>query len=246
MIRLRFFAGWAIMLLFVWQSGYWKVLSAVFAMMSLHEGAHALCACLLGCPVSGFDIYPFGFCARMETMGYGSVYREMVILAVGPMMHLLYPAILHLLTAGGAISVSFCEYLGMMNRSILLFNLLPILPLDGGRLLSSLVHLCVPYARAQRLSLLVSACGIALVTLAGWMPGIAGTLTLLVLGVRTLRQRTQLSIDRLRFYRYRQAHPFYGRSCIHAHQDLYRMRTNYIREGSRVLSEAQWLRRFFG
>ena len=89
MIRLRFFAGWAIMLLFVWQSGYWKVLLAVFAMMSLHEVAHALCACLLGCPVSGFDIYPFGFCARMETMGYGSVYREMVILAVGPMMHLL-------------------------------------------------------------------------------------------------------------------------------------------------------------
>ena len=130
MIRLRFFAGWAIMLLFVWQSGYWKVLLAVFAMMSLHEGAHALCACLLGCPVSGFDIYPFGFCARMETMGYGSVYREMVILAVGPMMHLLYPAILQLLAAGGAISVSFCEYLGMMNRSILLFNLLPILPLQ--------------------------------------------------------------------------------------------------------------------
>ena len=164
MIRLRFFAGWAIMLLFVWQSGYWKVLLAVFAMMSLHEGAHALCACLLGCPVSGFDIYPFGFCARMETMGYGSVYREMVILAVGPMMHLLYPAILHLLAAGGAISVSFCEYLGMMNRSILLFNLLPILPLDGGRLLSSLVHLSVPCWSLQ-----VSSC------LWHWLDGCRGS-----------------------------------------------------------------------
>lgn len=246
MIRLRYRACWPFMLLFVWLSGYWKIMTAIFVMMSLHEGAHALAALLLGYSLQGIDVCPFGFCARMEAMGYGSVYREMLILAAGPLMHLCYPMMFGLFASWGIISPSFCAYLIMMNRAVLLFNLLPILPLDGGRIASSLLHLLLPYAKAQRCSLLFSMAAILWVGVLGWMDNLAGVCTLVLLWIGEWLRWRQLLQDRLYFYRYRRQHPFHGRSCVHVHQDLYRMRKNYIREGSALLDEQSWLARFLG
>ena len=41
---------WAAMMLFTWFSGCWKVLLAIFLMMSLHEAAHCLAAMLVHVP----------------------------------------------------------------------------------------------------------------------------------------------------------------------------------------------------
>lgn len=243
MIRLRLLPCWGIVLLFVWISGYWKIFTAIFLMMSLHECAHMGMAHLCGYSFSHMDIFPFGFCAQIDAMGYGSVYRELLILLAGPCMHLFYPLLFDFLVSWGCISFAFCEYLLMLNRSILWFNLLPILPLDGGRIFSECFHLCLPYAKAQRLSLWFSLLMIFVVFVIGWMGNLIGWLTLFVLAIQIRNRLRCILQDRYHFYRYRYHHPFVGRPFLHEHQDLYRMRLNYIMENDRVIEEHVWLRR---
>ena len=85
---------WAAMMLFAWFSGCWKVLLAIFLMMSLHEAAHCLAAMLVHCPVRRVRIYPFGLCAQIDEISYVSVGSALFILAAGPCMHLLFPFLL--------------------------------------------------------------------------------------------------------------------------------------------------------
>ena len=85
---------WAAMMLFAWFSGCWKVLLAIFLMMSLHEAAHCLAAMLVHCPVRRVRICPFGLCAQIDEISYVSVGSALFILAAGPCMHLLFPLLL--------------------------------------------------------------------------------------------------------------------------------------------------------
>lgn len=245
MIRLRLPAVWLIVLLFSYCSGYWKILTAVFIMMSLHECAHVAAACAVGYRTEGIDVFPFGLCARISAVGHGNVYRELCILVAGPCVHLLYPLFIRLLISADMISKSFADYLIQMNCSMLFFNLLLILPLDGGRILSSLLHLLFPYALAQRITLIISFATIAVLPVSGYMANAAGWITLAVLLLQEIvRWQGQLE-DRMEFYRYRLHHPYKGPVCIHDHHDLYRMRTNYLHFGNKNVPEKEWLKQLF-
>ncbi|MEI3146925.1 MAG: site-2 protease family protein [Merdibacter sp.] len=72
------------------------------------------------------------------------------------MMHLLFPFPASAMASCSLISVSFAGYLMEINQAMLLFNLLPVVPLDGGRIMQTLFHLWLPYAEAQRLGVLCS------------------------------------------------------------------------------------------
>lgn len=245
MIRLRLPIVWLIVLLFSYCSGYWKILTAVFVMMSLHECAHVAAACAVGYKTEGIDVFPFGFCAKISSVGHGNVYRELLILLAGPSVHLLYPLFISLLMSADVISKPFADYLIQMNFSMLFFNLLLILPLDGGRILSSLLHLFFPYALAQRITLIISFNAIAVLLFSGYMANAAGWITLVILLLQEIaRWQGQLE-DRLEFYRYRLHHPYSGPICIHDRHDLYRMRTNYLRFGNKTIQEKEWLRQLF-
>lgn len=244
-IRFRLRWLWAAVLLFAAVSGYWKVLLAVFVMMSLHEGAHCLMALWLGCPIDGVCLYPFGLCAQLDTIDHGSVWRALLILSAGPCMHLIFPLGFDLLTGMDVISVGFAEYLRLLNRSILLFNLLPIIPLDGGRIAQTVLQLFVPYGLALRLGVLVSFLTIIFVWVSGWMDNAAGFLTLCILSIQEIGQYRGILEKRMAFYHYRLTHPFIGRRKRHTHSDLYRQRQNMLYHNGVYQEEREWLKEMF-
>jgi Zn-dependent protease/CBS domain-containing protein len=108
-----------------------------FASILLHELGHALQAQRDGVAIDGITLWVFGGVARMrgEPPSPGA---ELRIAAAGPAVSLAlgvtFVCIAELLPIpAGADGVVF--WLGQMNLSLLVFNLLPAFPLDGGRVL---------------------------------------------------------------------------------------------------------------
>ncbi len=112
-----------------------------FASLLLHELGHAVQARREGMEIDGITLWLFGGVARFKGM-FPSAGAEFRIAIAGPLVSLA----LGLLFALGAWAISTREsidgvaaWLGYINLTLLAFNMLPALPLDGGRVLRSIL-----------------------------------------------------------------------------------------------------------
>jgi Zn-dependent protease len=126
-----------------------------FASLLLHELGHALQARREGMEIDGITLWLFGGVARFKGM-FPSAGAEFRIAIAGPLVSLA----LGLLFALGAWAISTREsidgvaaWLGYINLTLLVFNMLPALPLDGGRVLRSILwHVRGDFGSATRVA----------------------------------------------------------------------------------------------
>ncbi|MBW3609560.1 MAG: site-2 protease family protein [Actinobacteria bacterium] len=143
-------------------AAYWvmAVIAALlfFGSIVLHELGHALQARRDDVEIEGITLWLFGGVAQFHNM-YRTPDSEFRIAVAGPLVTLVLAGAL----IGGASIVPLPEsveavvfWLGYINLVLLVFNLLPALPLDGGRVLHALLwRLRGDLARATRVAALV-------------------------------------------------------------------------------------------
>lgn len=112
-----------------------------FASLTAHELGHAVQAQREGMQIDGITLWVFGGVARFSG-SFPSAGAELRIALAGPAVSLLLgivflAAALTLSLPGGVDGVVF--WLGQINLVLLVFNMLPALPLDGGRVLRALL-----------------------------------------------------------------------------------------------------------
>ena len=165
-IRFHFSFVLLVVFLLVWglsgkQSALISVLyvAALFFSVVLHELGHALVARRYGIRTEEIVMFPIGGVSRMER---DAKPREEVWIALaGPMVNLLLGiAILALALAqqgkfqdvSQATDANLLERIGLGNLALALFNLLPAFPMDGGRILRSLLARSRPEGEATRIA----------------------------------------------------------------------------------------------
>jgi Zn-dependent protease len=116
----------------------------LLASLTAHELGHALVARRRGIAVDGIRLWLFGGVAQMSS-DWATARTEMLVAAVGPAITLVVAAITvgatWLFYALGAptLVVLVPEWVAALNILVLVFNLIPAFPLDGGRILRSLI-----------------------------------------------------------------------------------------------------------
>ena len=129
---------------------YWTagVLSAFVFLASLlaHELAHSVVAARRGVRVDGITLWLFGGVSRFSS-DTSSPGAQALITFVGPLTSLVLGVLFFLASiavGGGAhpgLVAATLSWLGYINILLGVFNLVPAFPLDGGRLLQSLIWL---------------------------------------------------------------------------------------------------------
>ncbi|MEG6523127.1 M50 family metallopeptidase [Desulfotomaculum sp. 1211_IL3151] len=111
----------------------------IFGLVLFHELAHTLVARMLGVPVINIEILPFGGVARMGGEMSVQPSKEIAVALTGPASNILLIGLALGLKNYGIWSEELSPYFIQVNMMLALFNLLPALPLDGGRVLRSLL-----------------------------------------------------------------------------------------------------------
>lgn len=226
----------------MWYTNNLKTLFFIFMMLSIHEMSHILTALYFKYEVDQVIIYPFGLCAQMKHIGYGSVYQELLIVAAGPLVHVVFPFVFQWLLSMQLISSAYADYLHILNTSILIFNLLPVYPLDGGRILQSLYHIVLPYRKAQLLTFITSIINLALLFYYRFLNGFSGIIVMVFLGMQIIMSLKDITFSQLSFFRYRYLHPVTCKDKINEGEDLYRARHNIMVRKHGWINEHDWLK----
>lgn len=131
----------------------------LFVCVVLHEYGHALAARRYGIQTQDITLLPIGGVARLERMPEKPS-QELVVAAAGPFVNVVIAAVLGvgMLLAGTTMpwmglgwgNESFIEQLFTVNVVLVLFNLIPAFPMDGGRILRALLATKLDYARATQ------------------------------------------------------------------------------------------------
>ena len=136
---------------------FWKIYLASLGVLALHECMHLLISFLYGERIKKIKLYGFGISVELKNLAfYESYLKEIIICLSAPVFNIILGIILYYLRS---------EFLAMLNLSIGIVNLLPILPLDGGRAMRA--YICHKYGitRGYKRSIIISK--VFLVILAG-------------------------------------------------------------------------------
>ena len=150
------------------------IVTLAFASVLLHELGHAVVARKLGVHVSGIELGFLGGAAKMTDLPRRPNH-EIAIAAAGPAVSL---ALAGLGLGLGALSgVSLISTLGWINLVLAGFNLIPALPMDGGRILRAALAKRMTFVKATDLSVKVS----RVVAIGFGILGLMGAYQLLIL-----------------------------------------------------------------
>lgn len=143
---------------------------AIFGCVLLHELGHALMARAYGIGTRDITLFPIGGVARLEGMG-STPGQEIAIAVAGPAVNVVIAAGLWIgmslagLLPASALSVDVeasgslvdpLRELLRINIMLVLFNIIPAFPMDGGRVFRALLALFYDRLRATEIAVLVA------------------------------------------------------------------------------------------
>ena len=164
-IQILLHASFLIALCFFALAGLLPQALILFSLVFLHELAHAAVAVLLRCPVEKIELFPFGGRAQVSFPLLFRPKAEILVAIAGPLWSLSLAGLFAYLRSNGILgSGQWTQLMIAGNLSLGLFNFLPILPLDGGRVLRAALSRRLGFrpatagvARASRLAAILAA-----------------------------------------------------------------------------------------
>lgn len=137
------------------------LVTVIFACVVLHELGHALAARRFGVQTKDIVLMPIGGVARLERMPKRPQ-EELVVALAGPAVNVAIAAVLLLIT------VPFIGISGLQNPTslatdlvgntiavnvaMIVFNMLPAFPMDGGRVLRALLSIRIGHLKATKIA----------------------------------------------------------------------------------------------
>ncbi len=169
----------------------------LFLCVTLHELGHSVVAQYFGVPVRQIVLMPLGGIAFLERNPEKPLH-ELLIAIAGPLVNVTIAAILLLVTGAGLLLggldgrtlmdsnllqpslSSMLIWLLEANIALVLFNMIPAFPLDGGRVLRSVLSMLMSAKRATQIS---AAIGQSLAILLGILGLFSGNFLLVLVAV---------------------------------------------------------------
>lgn len=117
----------------------------------IHEVGHFITAIIFKWDVDKIYIYPYGGCTKFQNSINKPLIQELLVLFMGPFFQIVFYFLIRN-TLSNYDLIIFQNY----NYAILLFNLLPIFPLDGGKLLNIIFSYFMSYKKSLLVTCYIS------------------------------------------------------------------------------------------
>lgn len=130
--------------------GTTQVLLASLCAMLIHELGHFLAGKTLGIPISSVELTPFGGVITVEGLQTVSPLRRVIFAFAGPAASAFGCFLAAFAANASWVDLSFATHFARSNFLLLCVNLLPVLPLDGGRIVRAFLEKWMGFQKATQ------------------------------------------------------------------------------------------------
>ena len=127
-------------------TGQFYLILLSFLLLFVHECGHFFTACLFKWDAKEITFYPFGGIAKFSSSINCPIIEELLVLIMGPVTQCVF----YLIFKSFLTTPYQLKLLTLVHYNILVFNLLPIYPLDGGRIIKSILHIRLGNQEAKK------------------------------------------------------------------------------------------------
>ncbi len=145
-----------IFILISFLSGYFEYVYLLLLIIFIHECGHYFFSILIGIKNPYIIIYPFGGITVLNEDLNIPIYKEFISLIGGIVFQLLFYLLILVLYKNNLITSHVFNIIHKINYYLIIFNFLPILPLDGGRLLNIILNKIFCFNISNKISIIVS------------------------------------------------------------------------------------------
>ena len=137
-------------------TGYMHNLLVFTSIIIIHELGHYIVAKINKLNVEKIVIYPYGGLVKMNNLINTNINKELLVAISGIIFQIIYYLIITYLYQQGIIREYIFNLFTMYHKNILFFNILPIHPLDGSKILNLLLSKIIPFNIANKINIIVS------------------------------------------------------------------------------------------
>ena len=165
MSKIRVDISTYVIVLLSFLAGYFEYTFLTIIIIIVHEMGHFLTGYFLKLKVKEISLFMFGGVTIFDEDLNLNIFKELLVVVMGPVVQMLFYMIVYYFYTKGFVNVNTMKKVSTINLILLEFNLLPILPLDGGKILNNILDLILSYDLAHKVSLVVSFLALPLVFL---------------------------------------------------------------------------------
>jgi len=143
-------------------SGFFKNILLILTIVIFHEFGHVCFLKHFEYEIETIEIFPFGGITKVNKPINTPLKKELLIALGGVLFQVILFFVFFFLSQKGYLRENTFQLFQAYNKIILIFNLLPIIPLDGSILLHSLLEYLFPYQKAYLYYLIFSSVALLL------------------------------------------------------------------------------------
>ena len=149
--------SYSIILVFLaFLAGLFKEIIIVSIIIIIHEFGHYLALYLYDRNIIKINIYPFGGIIKTNDKIDNPLNEELIITIMGPIFQELLFVLVIILYKYNIINKNIYEIFSGYNFTILIFNLLPIMPLDGSKILNIFLNKFLNFRLSYNINIFIS------------------------------------------------------------------------------------------
>lgn len=229
-------------------TGHFVNLIVFTSIIIIHELGHFITAILFKYKVSKIIIYPYGGITKLDTFINTNINKDLIISISGIIFQCIYFFIVYLIYNMGYIREYIYQLFYTYHYSMLFFNLLPIIPLDGSKILSCLIYKYFNFNLSNNILVFISLTSIIFLLYGGIYKsnyGLIMTIGVLMKNIYNFYKNIDFVYNRFLLERYLYRFNYKKKSIIKSKNKMYKNRYHYVYKNGNIVEEKEYLNDFF-
>lgn len=225
-------------------TGHFSNLLIFTSIIIVHELGHFITAKINKLNVEKIIVYPYGGIIKMNNLINTSINKDLLVAISGIIFQLIYYFIICYLYQEGHIREYIFNLYKNYNNSMLIFNLLPIHPLDGSKILNLLIAKILPFNITNKLNIIISTITLIILVFINYYN--FNYTTILIIGVildNIIKYYKDLKyvFNKFLLERYLYKIPFKKTKKIRKINSMYKDKYHILKENNMYITEKQAL-----